>query len=287
MVTKQLEIEDENEDELSIEEIEALDYYSFMAHMNVPFFSISGLSSIDQLVKMCEIGEGKNVLNVGCGTGQNSIYIAKNYDCRVIGVDIAEGMILKAIENAEKEEITDKVEFSRGDAYDLQFEDNSFDVVITSFVSQFLDLKKALKEFSRVAKPGGCIGINEMYKSDEIPEIASKNIDEGEQIFRDLTELPFTFYTPLYWKKMFEEASLKDIQLEELPYKNISIKGLLKDIGGSKYLLKTMGRLIKYAWKSKKLRKRFGLLGKAKRILFRNKEAKKYIGIIICVGKKI
>ena len=276
----------EEKEKLTIEEIENLEYYDFMAHMNAPFFNLGGFSSLDQTAEMCKISEGKRVLSVGCGTGTNSIYLAKNFDCYVVGVDIAEGMILKAEENAEKEEITGQVEFKVGDAYDLQFEDNSFDVVITSFVSQFLDLKKAFKEFLRVIKPSGYLGINEMYKSDEIPEIVAEKIEEGVNSLRDATELPLTLYTPTYWKKAFEEASLIDIKLEELPYKNISMKQLIKDIGGFKYLLKVLGRIIKYAWKSKKLRKRIGLLSKAKKKLFRNKEAKKYIGCVLCVGKK-
>lgn len=273
-------------EQLTMEEIEKLSYYDFMAHMDAPFFNLGGYSSIDRLAEMCKLSKCKKVLDVGCGSGLNACYLAKTFDCFVIGIDVADKMINKAKENAEKENLTDKVEFKIGNAYDVQFEDNSFDVVITSFVSQFLDLNKAFKEFSRVIKRGGYIGFNELYKSDNIPEIAANNIDEGEKILQEATGLPFKLYTPTYWKRSFEEASLVDVQLEEIPYQNVSMKKILKDIGGLKYLMKIMGKIIKYAWKSKKIRERFGVISKAKRKLYRNKEARKFIGYILCTGKK-
>ena len=46
---------------------------------------------------------------------------------------------------AENENFTDTVEFRVGDAYDLPFEDNTFDVVITQFVSQFFDMETLQK----------------------------------------------------------------------------------------------------------------------------------------------
>jgi ubiquinone/menaquinone biosynthesis C-methylase UbiE len=284
MVEKEKE-EEEKKEKLSIEEIENLSYYDFMAYLNAPFFNLGGASSIDELAEMCGLSEGQKVLNVGCGTGFNSCYLAKEYGCSIVGVDIAEGMVEKAKERAEKEELTNLVKFEIGDAYGLQFEDNSFDGVITSFVCQFLNLEKAFKEFRRVLKPGGYIAINEMYKADAIPEEPAEIVNRGEEIFQEIIELPFKYYTANDWVKAFENANLKDVQLEEVPYKSIKIRQLIKDIGGYKYMFKTMGAIIKLAWKSKKLRHRFGLLGQAKKV-FRNKEAKKYVGYVLVVGKK-
>jgi ubiquinone/menaquinone biosynthesis C-methylase UbiE len=284
MAKKEIDKEEE-EEKLSIEEIENLSYYDFMAHLNAPFFNLGGVSSMDQLAEMCEISEDKKILEVGCGTGWNSCYLAKEFGCSIVGIDIAEGMVKKAQKRAEEEGVTDKVKFEVGDAYDLNYEDNSFDVVITAFVCQFLDLNKAFKEFARVLKFGGCIGVNEMYKHEDIPEIAMEIINRTEEIFQEIIELPFRFYTPTYWENAFKNAFLKEIQLVEVPYKNIKLRKLIKDIGGIKYLFKILGRIIKYAWKSKKLRKRFGLLSKAKRA-FRNKQSKNYFGYILCVGKK-
>jgi len=47
--------------------------------------------------------------------------------------------------------------------------------MFTVFVSQFLDKQRAFPEFARVLKPQGYLGINEMYKADEIPPEAFGN----------------------------------------------------------------------------------------------------------------
>ena len=67
------------QDSLSIEEVEELGYYDFMGYIQVPFFNIGGVSSIDRLAELCHITVDSKILVVGCGTGGNSCYLAKKY----------------------------------------------------------------------------------------------------------------------------------------------------------------------------------------------------------------
>jgi ubiquinone/menaquinone biosynthesis C-methylase UbiE len=71
------------------------------------------------------------------------------------------------------------VEFRVGDAYDLPFESDTFDAVITAFVSQFLNMRRACKEFVKVLRPDGYVGINEMYKDGDIPP---NEADENQDV---------------------------------------------------------------------------------------------------------
>ena len=84
------------EADLSLEELEELSYYDFMGYMDVPFFNIRGVGSIDRLAELCEIGKNSKVLVAGCGTSGNSCYLAQTYCCHITGIDIAENMIKKA-----------------------------------------------------------------------------------------------------------------------------------------------------------------------------------------------
>ena len=90
------------EDDLSIKELEDLSYYDFMGYMDVPFFNIGGVGSIDRLAELCGIRENSNVLVVGCGTVGNSCYLAQTCGCQITGIDIAEHMIQKAQRRAEE-----------------------------------------------------------------------------------------------------------------------------------------------------------------------------------------
>lgn len=280
------------ENDLSIEEIENLSYYGFMGYLEVPFFQIGGLTSTERLGELCQIDKVKKVLVVGCGTGFNACYLAKNFGCRLVGVDIAEEAIKKAKERAERENLQDRVEFRVGNAYALPFESGTFDAIITQFVSQFLDMKKAFKEFTRVLKKGGCVGINEMFKDKEMPPKVAEEIMKAEQIIGDITQLPFTIHTPEDWKEWFEKAGLNGVEIHENrePMSPKESPQLIKEIGGFWKLFKLMVRMTKYALLSKGIRNRFKKLSKAKRVLVGSPIIKsatsKHVGYILGVGKK-
>ena len=123
---------------------------------------IGGVKATEEMVELCHIGEGSYVLDVGCGAGVTPSFIAKKYGCKVVGVDISEGMIQKSQERAKREGVADRVEFRVADAQDLPFEDDLFDAVITESVTAFPeDKQKAVDEYARVTKPGGYVGLNE------------------------------------------------------------------------------------------------------------------------------
>ena len=275
-------------EKLPIEEVEKLSYYDFMGYLEVPFFNIGGVSSIDRLAELLRIGEDTRILEVGCGTGGNTCYLANKYSCRVTGIDIAEHMVRQAQIGAEELSLTDRVAFKVGDAYDLDFPDNSFDIVFTIFTSQFLDPSVAFKEFSRVLDRGGRLGINEMYKEDEIPPEARDRVEEGERVFRKITELPFNVRSNMEWRIHFEEAGFKDIAVEK--YTNVVRRSnalkMVDEFGGWWKITTTIWEMLMLAMRSKRIRQRMGLISKGKQILLNDRVASRYIGYILCVGNK-
>ena len=123
---------------------------------------LGSLGATEELIELCHIGEGKYVLDVGCGAGVTPSFIARRYGCRVVGVDISEGMIERSKESAKREGVADRVAFRVADAQDLPFEDDLFDAVITESVTAFPeDKQRAVNEYVRVTKPGGYVGLNE------------------------------------------------------------------------------------------------------------------------------
>lgn len=137
---------------------------------------IGELEATEALLKLCHISKGKYVLDVGCGVGVSPVFIAKKYGCRMVGVDISEGMVERSKERAKRERLTDRIEFLVADAQNLPFDDNSFDVVITESVTAFPeDKQKAVNEYVRVTKPGGYVGLNEStwLKTPPPPELVT------------------------------------------------------------------------------------------------------------------
>jgi ubiquinone/menaquinone biosynthesis C-methylase UbiE len=275
-------------EKLEIKEVEKLGYYDFMGYLEVPFFNVGGAASMDRLAELLRLDGDTKVLEVGCGTGGNACYIANKYSCCVTGIDIAEQMVTMAQARAEQLRITDLVTFKMGDAYDLDFPDGSFDVVFTIFVSQFLEPSVAFREFSRVLRNGGRLGINEMYKEEEIPPEAIGRVEEGENVFREITDLPFNIRSDSDWRGHFEKAGFQEITVDK--YVNVVRRGdalkMADEFGGWWKITKTIWEMLVLAARSKKIRQRMGLISKGKRILLHDRVASKYLGYILCVGQK-
>lgn len=117
-------------------------YFSPM-FFTAPAKDIAGRLSIEQ----------GRVLELACGTGQLTRIIREKYpDADIIATDLNPGMISVAKTISS----TEKIQWQTMDAQEIQFDDNSFDVVICQFGFMFFpDKQKAAAEGYRVLKPGG------------------------------------------------------------------------------------------------------------------------------------
>lgn len=99
------------------------------------------------------------MLDVGMGTGIILRYMAKDkaFDgFHFTGIDYFEDMVETAIDRIASEGLSSRIDSALGDANNLNFPDNSFDVVISrATIHHLADPTDALKEKFRVLKPGG------------------------------------------------------------------------------------------------------------------------------------
>jgi SAM-dependent methyltransferase len=97
---------------------------------------------------------GLEVLDAGCGTGEFSSRIVKEFSpAKVVGIDIADMHIRLAKERYKGHQ---RLSFEHGDATALAFADNSFDVAVCRHMLQAIPHPmKVIHEMIRVVKPGG------------------------------------------------------------------------------------------------------------------------------------
>ncbi len=97
---------------------------------------------------------GKRLLELGCGGGQNSVYLARQ-GARVTGIDLSDEQVKFARLLAARERV--EAEFYQADASDLSmFESETFDAVHSMYALQYVDdLEVCFREAFRVLKPGG------------------------------------------------------------------------------------------------------------------------------------
>ncbi len=103
---------------------------------------------------------GEKILEVGFGTGHCLVNLAKSVgvEGRVYGIDISEKMAAIADDLVARENLSDRVELTCGDAEFSPYRSDSLDAVFTSFTLELFDtpkLPEVLRDWKRVLKPGG------------------------------------------------------------------------------------------------------------------------------------
>lgn len=123
-------------------------------------FHIRGRAATLELARAAGLDASKHVLDIGSGIGGTSRCLAKEFSCRVTGIDLTEAYCRAAELLTEKIDLAGLVDYRQGDATDLPFDDASFDVVWTEHAAMNIpDKSRLYQEMHRVLKPGGTLAI--------------------------------------------------------------------------------------------------------------------------------
>jgi len=111
----------------------------------------------EQLCEALDVRSGQKVLDVAAGNGNVSLAAARRW-CNVVSTDYVPALLERGRERAAAERLV--IEFRAADAEALEFEDASFDVVVSTFGVMFTpDQDRAAAELIRVCRSGGKIGL--------------------------------------------------------------------------------------------------------------------------------
>jgi ubiquinone/menaquinone biosynthesis C-methylase UbiE len=103
---------------------------------------------------------GRNVIELGCGTGDYALWYASHGAGNVVGVDLSDGSLRRAREQAERHHI-DNVRFVKQDVLALDFPDEQFDYSYSVGVLHHTgDPFTGFRELVRVTKPGGVVVVS-------------------------------------------------------------------------------------------------------------------------------
>jgi len=191
------------------------------------------------------VKEHMNVLEIGCGTGYFTKELAKT-EAQITAIDISPDLL-----EAARHIIKDRnVLFEVANAYDMQYADASFDIVVGSSVLHHLEVDKALKEFFRVLKPGGKVVFTEPNMMN--PQIAvQKNVPSIKKRMGDSPDETAFFRWSL--KSTLKGHGFTNIQIDTFDFLHPQIPAsmvstmepicmfvekvpILKEIAGSLYI---------------------------------------------------
>src|SRR5512135_1354464 len=123
-------------------------------------FHIRGRAATLELAQAAGLDATKRVLDVGCGVGGTSRCLAREFGCRVTGIDLTDEYCRAAEMLTARIGLAHLVDYRQGDATELPFDDQEFDVVWTEHAAMNIpDKARLYKEMHRVLKPGGTLAI--------------------------------------------------------------------------------------------------------------------------------
>jgi len=134
-------------------------------------FHPGGTKLTERLGALLGLGAQSRVLDIASGTGTSALFLAERFGCEVVGVDYGSHNVEQSNAAATARGLDKRVNFRTGDAERLPFPDVSFDAVICECAfCTFPDKTAAAREFARVLRSGGGIGLSDLTRGPVLPE---------------------------------------------------------------------------------------------------------------------
>jgi ubiquinone/menaquinone biosynthesis C-methylase UbiE len=139
------------------------------------------------LIARLKVGPGDRVLDVGCGIGKPGMQVATATGASVVGITISASQVEQAQRRAVDEGMADRVSFEYADGMDMPYQDASFDAILSFESINHMERPVALREFTRVLRPGGRLVLTDVtadnddpYRADEHPDAVSSLVRIGD-----------------------------------------------------------------------------------------------------------
>ncbi|HLG17200.1 MAG TPA: class I SAM-dependent methyltransferase [Blastocatellia bacterium] len=211
------------------------------------YYSISRRSDEFYQQTLDSCAGGKKVLEYGCGTGSYAFFLAQN-GATVTGIDISDVAVNLARQQANRRRL-DGLDFRVMNAEQLDFGDDSFDVICGTGILHHLQLDRAYAELSRTLKPEGRavfvepLGHNaliNLYRK-RTPELRTE--DEHPLLMRDV-RLAGDYFGSVK-TRFFHLTSLAGVPLRRVPGFTVML-GFFEAI--DRLLFMVLPFLKRYAW---------------------------------------
>ncbi|GAX34218.1 methyltransferase domain-containing protein [Nodularia sp. NIES-3585] len=172
---------------------------------------LAQIDLIEELLQWAEVETAENILDVGCGIGGSSLYLAGKFKAEATGITLSPVQAARANERAQYAGLSARCQFQVADAQAMPFADDSFDLVWSLESGEHMpDKTKFLQECYRVLKPGGkLIVVTWCHRPTDISPLTADEQKHLQEIYRVYC-LPYVISLPEY------EAIARQLPLNNL-----------------------------------------------------------------------
>ena len=163
------------------------------------------------------------ILDAGCGSGVATIELARLCDGKVVGIDIDKFLLNELNMKIEREGLSNKVETLQCSMLELDFPEESFDIIWVEGAIRVIGFEIGLKESRRLLKPEGFFVVH-----DEIRSIASKLEKLPSFGFKLLHQ--FLLPSGAHWKEYYRPLENRIKRLFEKYKDNSEALKVLKEV---------------------------------------------------------
>ena len=168
-----------------------------------------GVAANDALAALAGLDDKCHLLDVCCGLGGPSRYLAHNYGCRVTGIDLTQSRIEGAMRLTEMAGLDNLVEFKCANALQLPFTEETFDVLVSQEAFCHVPQKDQLvAECVRVMKRGGRMAFTDILITDKTRNETKARL-ERELTFLELGSAD-------HYCQAFEREGCTSIEAEDI-----------------------------------------------------------------------
>jgi tocopherol O-methyltransferase len=177
-------------------------------HMHHGYYGADGTESklpkqaqidlIEELLFWAQVGQAHRILDVGCGIGGSSVYLAQKFGAQAVGITLSPVQANRATERAIAAQVP--ATFQVADAIAMPFDDQSFDLVWSLESGEHMpDKRQFLQECYRVLKPGGRLILatwchRPLAPGDGLTEDEQRHLQQIYRVYR----LPYIISLPDY-----------------------------------------------------------------------------------------
>jgi SAM-dependent methyltransferase len=117
--------------------------------------TLKALSFIDN------IHEKSKIIDLGCGTGSQTIVLAQNTTCNITAIDLFPGFIEKLNDNAQKLNLQNRIKGIIGSMDKLDFKLNELDLIWSEAAIYNIGFEKGMNYWYKFLKKGGYVAVTE------------------------------------------------------------------------------------------------------------------------------